>query len=347
MELTLNDLKEISIGPNTKISEVLKTINANEIKFVMVINKQKKLLGTVTDGDIRRTVLKQIDLNSPVSQIMNKNAITAPMNLSKENLIKLMKIKSIQQLPILDEKKCVVDLVIFEDLISPVFKDNPVIIMAGGLGKRLRPLTKNIPKPMLLIGNKPILQRIFELLIDQGFQNFYFSVNFKGDLIEDFFGNGSKWGVKINYITEDNKMGTAGSLSLIKEKFTSDILVMNADLFTDINFIKLLEFHKNKNSDATMVVNEKEFEIPYGVIKLKKHKILSISEKPKTKFYINSGIYVISPNMLKKIPKKFIDMTSFFDKMILNKLNVNAYVSDELWVDIGSIKDFEKTQKLF
>ena len=343
----MKKLKKISIQSNTKISEALKNINANEIKFVMVVDKHQKLLGTVTDGDIRRAVLKNIDLNSPVSLIMNSNAITANVSTSREKLINLMKIKSIQQLPLLDEKKCVVDLLTFQDLISPNLNNNPVIIMAGGLGKRLRPLTKNVPKPMLLIGNKPILQRIFELLIDQGFHKFYFSVNFKSKLIENYFGDGSRWGVNIKYITEDSKMGTAGSLSLLKENFLDNILVLNADLFTDINFVKLLNFHKRIKSDATMVVNEKEFEIPYGVLTLKDNKILSIAEKPKTKFYINAGIYVLSPSIIPKIPKKFFDMTSFFEKIITQKLNVNAYVSDELWIDIGSIKEFKKTQKLF
>ena len=343
----MKKLKKISIQSNTKISEALKNINANEIKFVMVVDKHQKLLGTVTDGDIRRAVLKNIDLNSPVSLIMNSNAITANVSTSREKLINLMKIKSIQQLPLLDEKKCVVDLLTFQDLISPNLNNNPVIIMAGGLGKRLRPLTKNVPKPMLLIGNKPILQRIFELLIDQGFHKFYFSVNFKSKLIENYFGDGSRWGVNIKYIAEDSKMGTAGSLSLLKENFLDNILVLNADLFTDINFVKLLNFHKRIKSDATMVVNEKEFEIPYGVLTLKDNKILSIAEKPKTKFYINAGIYVLSPSIITKIPKKFFDMTSFFEKIITQKLNVNAYISDELWIDIGSIKEFKKTQKLF
>ncbi len=343
----LKDLNKYFVKYNTKISKVLKIINSNEIKFIVVIDNDKNLLGTVTDGDIRRTILKKIDLNSSVNLIMNKNPITANMNLSKKELIKIMKRNSIQQLPLLDEEDYVVDIAFFNELVNPILRNNPVFIMLGGLGKRLRPLTKDIPKPMLMIGNKPILERIFDLLIDQGFKDFYFSINFKGDLIEKYFGDGSKWGVNITYINEDKQMGTAGSLSLIKKKFLNDILVLNGDLFTDMNFVKLLDFHKYKNSDATMVVNEKEFEIPYGVITLKNDKILKISEKPKTKFHINSGIYVLSPNFLRKIPTKFFDMTDFFDEMIKQKKNVNAYVSNELWIDIGSIKEFKKTKKFF
>ncbi len=341
------DLNKYFVKYNTKISKVLKIINSNEIKFIVVLDNNKNLLGTVTDGDIRRTILKKIDLNSSVNLIMNKNPITANINLSKEELIKIMKRNSIQQLPLLDEEDYVVDIAFFNELVNPILRNNPVFIMLGGLGKRLRPLTKDIPKPMLMIGNKPILERIFDLLIDQGFKDFYFSINFKGDLIKKYFGDGSKWGVNITYINEDKQMGTAGSLSLIKKKFLTDILVLNGDLFTDMNFVKLLDFHKYKNSDATMVVNEKEFEIPYGVITLKNEKILEISEKPKTKFHINSGIYVLSPNSLKKIPTKFIDMTDFFDEMIKQKKNVNAYISNELWIDIGSIKEFKKTKKFF
>ena len=341
------DLNKYFVKYNTKISKVLKIINSNEIKFIVVLDNNKNLLGTVTDGDIRRTILKKIDLNSSVNLIMNKNPITANINLSKEELIKIMKRNSIQQLPLLDEEDYVVDIAFFNELVNPILRNNSVFIMLGGLGKRLRPLTKDIPKPMLMIGNKPILERIFDLLIDQGFKDFYFSINFKGDLIKKYFGDGSKWGVNITYINEDKQMGTAGSLSLIKKKFLTDILVLNGDLFTDMNFVKLLDFHKYKNSDATMVVNEKEFEIPYGVITLKNEKILEISEKPKTKFHINSGIYVLSPNSLKKIPTKFIDMTDFFDEMIKQKKNVNAYISNELWIDIGSIKEFKKTKKFF
>ena len=346
-EYILKDLKNISINPNAKISDVLKTINKNEIKFIIVVDKNKKLLGTVTDGDLRRTILKKIDLNSPVKLIMNKKPITVNTHLKKVDLIKFMKQKSIQQLPILNEKKSVIDVAILKELIDPTFIDNAVILMAGGLGKRLMPLTKNLPKPMLLIGNKPILQRLFESMIDQGFHNFYFSINFKGNIIKKHFGDGSKWGVKINYIIENDYMGTAGSLSLIKENISNDVIVLNSDLFTDINFVSLLNFHKLKKSDATMVVNEREFQIPYGVINLKKNKILSISEKPKTKSYINSGIYIISPTIFKKIPKKFIDMTSFFENMIQQKKNVFAYVSNELWIDIGNFEEFKKTQNLF
>jgi NDP-sugar pyrophosphorylase family protein len=219
--------------------------------------------------------------------------------------------------------------------------------MAGGEGMRLRPLTKNIPKPMLKVGNKPLLHTLVEKFKDSGYINIVMCVNYKSKVIKDYFGDGEKFGVKIEYIHEKTKMGTAGALSLFKKKPKEPFFVINGDLLTNLNFEKMLDFHYEHNSMATMCVREYNIDSPYGEVKLKNENIKSIEEKPKHKFFVNAGVYILDPKCIDLIPKKFFDMPSLFKKMIENKNKTISFPLGEYWLDIGKINDYKKANLEF
>jgi NDP-sugar pyrophosphorylase family protein len=218
--------------------------------------------------------------------------------------------------------------------------------MAGGLGSRLRPLTNEIPKPLIRVGSKPILQIILEELIKQGFYNFFFAVNYKAELIKSFFGNGARWGVTIQYLEENEQLGTAGALSLLINRPNKPLIILNADILTKNDFRNMLHFHNTKKNTATMGVREYSLQIPYGVVEVNDSAILNIVEKPIHYFYVNAGIYIIEPKCLDYvIEKKFIDMTDLFQKFMSEKLKVGAYTIYEYWLDIGLLNDLEKAQR--
>ena len=241
-----------------------------------------------------------------------------------------------------DNNYKVIGIHVLDELIKFKDKSNQVVIMAGGRGMRLRPLTKNIPKPMLKVGNKPILQTIVEKFRESGYTNFVICVNYKSKIIKDHFGDGKKFGVKIDYIHEKTRMGTAGALSLFKKKPTEPFFVINGDLLTNLDFEKLLDFHQDHNSTATMCITEYNIESPYGEVKLDKENIISIEEKPKHRFFVNAGVYVLDPKCTNLIPKKFFDMTSLFKKIIISKHKTISFPIGEFWLDIGRFNDFKK-----
>lgn len=342
------DFKKILISPLTPIQQTMKIIEAASMQIALVVDENGRLLGTVTDGDIRRGILKDISLDQPVQEIMKAAPTTAKRTDDKKHILNIMKSKKIHQVPIVDENGCVIDLEILGELIKPQPKENGVVLMAGGLGTRLRPLTYECPKPMLKVGNKPILETILENLIDHGFRKFYFSVNYMSKVIEDYFGDGSKWGVTIQYIHEDKRLGTAGSLSLLPQKPEQPILVMNSDIITKINFQELLDFHEEHKAQATLCVREYEFQVPYGVVYADEQRLVKIEEKPSYHFFVSAGIYVIEPDALDLIPKNsYFDMPSLFEKLLEHKQNANIFPIREYWIDIGRMDDFKRANLEF
>jgi NDP-sugar pyrophosphorylase family protein len=229
-----------------------------------------------------------------------------------------------------------------EELVKRKTKDNPVVIMAGGLGTRLGDLTRNTPKPMLQVGNKPILQTIIESFAKYGFVNIVLSVNYKSHVIEDYFKDGSGFGVNISYIHETERRGTAGALGLLAEVPDKPFFVMNGDILTNVNFDNLLTYHTESKAPATMSVRLYDLQVPYGVVHIKDNRIGGINEKPVQQFFVNAGIYVINPDCLKVVPKTGIfDMTSLFQKLIADGDKPATYLISEYWIDIGHAKDFE------
>lgn len=342
----MQDWKNFCVTADQTIFEAVDVINRGAEQFCVVLDKSNKLLGIVGDGDIRRAILKKMDFQAPVSKIMNTNPVVVEMNIGKEEILSIMKRQVIRQLPVVDQNKKLVGIEFLSDLLQKAqAKPNKVVIMAGGQGKRLYPLTQNVPKPLLEIGDKPILEIIISNFKDYGFTDILLSVNYRSDLIEDYFGNGEKFGVNISYIKESEPMGTAGSLSLINSLPKDPMIVMNGDIITKINFNHLLEFHKKRKSKATMCVREYDFEVPFGVIKEIENNIVSIDEKPIQKMLINAGVYVLDSDVLQHIPKDTVfNMTNLFETLISKGISTSAFPVVDYWMDIGRKTDLEQVK---
>ena len=339
----MKNIEDIIVKESTSILAVLQIIDKSSKQLAIVVDDNQKLLGTISDGDIRRALLKNISLNESVKNIYFKNPTVANINNTKEEIINLCKIKKIHQIPIIDDVGNLLGLEILDELISKDKKNNKVILMVGGLGTRLRPLTDDTPKPMLKVGNKPILETIVEKFAEYGYADIIMCVNYKSHIIQDYFGDGNKFGVNIEYIFEEQRMGTAGALSLLNNKPTEPFFVMNGDLLTNINFEHLHSYHMSNKSMGTMCVREYDFQVPYGVVNIENSKILSIEEKPVHKFFVSAGIYMLSPEVLEYIPENmFYDMPTLFEKMISENQNIISFPLREYWLDIGRMEEFEK-----
>jgi NDP-sugar pyrophosphorylase family protein len=259
-----------------------------------------------------------------------------------------MRQRRLHQIPVLDATWRVVGLEVLDDLLKPQPKTNPVVLMAGGLGSRLRPLTDECPKPLLRVGTKPILETILEAFIEHGFNRFYVSVNYKAEMIEAYFGDGSRWGATIEYLREKERLGTAGALSLLPEPPVEPVFVMNGDLLTRLNFAHLLDFHTAHGSVATMCVREYEMQVPYGVIKTRSHRILDIHEKPTERYLVNAGVYVLQPDALALIPRdRSFDMPDLFKRLMDRGGDTAVFPIREYWMDIGQMDDFHRANGHF
>ncbi|MCK5831464.1 MAG: nucleotidyltransferase family protein [Methylococcales bacterium] len=339
----MKDIEKIKLTIDSTIKDALTIIDSGAVKIALVVDKDNKLLGTLTDGDVRRGILKGIALSDTIVNIYFKTPTVVSVNASKEEIIKICTSKKIHQIPVVDEKGIVVSVSLLDELLKPEVHPNKVVLMVGGLGSRLRPLTENTPKPMLHVGNKPILQTIIEKFASYGFVNIIMCVNYKSHVIQQHFGDGSQFGVNIEYISEHKKMGTAGALGLLTEKPKESFFVMNGDLLTNINFESLLDFHESHNAVASMCVREYDFQVPYGVVHIDNGKIKSVEEKPVHKFFVSAGIYMLTPDCIKLIPSdEFYDMPMLFDKLIEMDENTISFPIREYWLDIGRIDEYEK-----
>ena len=335
------NFKNTILPSDSSITDAIKSLNKSGLNIILVLDKNKKYIGTITDGDIRRGFLKGLNLNSSIKSIFFKKPLTVKKNVNRKKILEISLLKKIFQIPVIDNNNKVIGIYVLDELIKSKNKSNLVIIMAGGRGVRLRPLTKNTPKPMLKVGNKPILQNILEKFRDNDYKSFIISVNYKSKIIKDYFGDGAKFGVNIQYIEEKVRLGTAGALSLIKKKISEPFFVINGDLMISLDFEKMMSFHYEHNSMATMCIKEYNFNSSYGEVKLKNENIISIDEKPKHKYYINGGIYILDPKCLSFVPKKFYDMPSLFKKIISKKYKTISFPLKENWLDIGKIEDYK------
>ncbi len=334
------------IKPNSTVKDALEKINNESLRVALVINDEYRLQGVVADGDIRRALLKGVNLESGIDKVMNSSPITVPRGTAKEEIIKLMEERNILFIPVVDTDDRVVGL---ETLQSNIFKkshhDNPIFIMAGGFGTRLRPLTDNCPKPMLKVGEKPILEIVINRFIQAGFVNFFISPHYMPEVISQYFGDGTHLGVNITYVYEEEPLGTGGALGLLPETLSDDtpLIMMNGDLLTSVDFEKILSFHQENNADATMCVREYEYQVPYGVVNGDGNRITSMEEKPTHRFFVNAGIYIVSPKIFKSVGKNFnIDMPSLLEMYM--KENVLMFPIYEYWLDIGRKDDFQRAQ---
>ncbi len=345
----MKDWEKTLVSPSSSIVDTLKIIDSGAMQIALVVDEDNRLLGTVTDGDVRRCILKGISLESPVTEIMKKTPVVATVGQTREDILKMMRNKGKKQIPVVDQNGCVVGLELLDELLQTGAMENWVVIMAGGLGTRLKPLTDHCPKPMVKIGSKPLLETILNSFIDQGFSKFFIAVNYMAEIIKKHFGDGSQWGVEINYLTEEKKMGTAGALGLLPEKPDKPLLVMNGDLLTKVNYKQLLDYHSESRAVATMCVREYSFQLPYGVIKIENgRRIREIEEKPVHHFFVNAGIYVLEPQVLQYLPADTcIDMTTLFERIIEQKLETSVFPIREYWIDIGYHEELERANAEF
>jgi len=339
----MNSVENIKLTSTSSIREALKIIDNGALQIAIVVDENDCLIGTLTDGDIRRGLLKNLSLDDKVESIIFKNPTVAKISDTKEEILKLAVAKKLHQIPIIDEQNRVIGIKEIEELVKPLVKPNKVVLMVGGLGSRLRPLTETTPKPMLKVGNKPILQTIVEKFSEYGFVNIIMCVNYKSHIIQDHFGDGSTFGVNIEYILEEQRMGTAGALSLLPTIPNEPFFVMNGDLLTNVNFAHLLDYHCTQNAIATMCVREYDFQVPYGVVNVEGSRILSIQEKPIHKFFVSAGIYMLSPESIKLIPKnEFFDMPTLFNLLIQEQRKTISFPIREYWLDIGRMEEYER-----
>ena len=339
----MKDWRQILVEPSDSIYRTLEVIDRSALQIALVVDEKGRLLGTVTDGDVRRGILRGLDLDSAVAKVMNKDFSSCYVEDTRDKALAIMSNKSLHQLPVIDHNGCLVGIHTIDSLMASKTRDNIVLLMAGGLGSRLKPLTANCPKPLLKVGGKPILESIIESFIEQGFKKFYISINYKGEMIEEYFGNGSDWGIQIDYIREDKRLGTAGSLKLLPETNTQPIIVMNGDILTKVDFRNLLDFHINKEADATLCIREYQLEVPYGVVSIERNRFKGIEEKPKERFPINAGLYVLNPELIGYIPyNTYFDMPELFTILARQNCEVVVYPIREYWMDIGHMDDYER-----
>jgi len=339
----MRDLVDYLVRPDASLREVIQIIDRGAAQIALVVDAKNKLLGVITDGDIRRAMLRNESLMGLAESIMFRDFRALPTTATEEEALAFMRLEKLHQIPAIDEQGRLVRLFLLEELIKPKKRPNPVVIMAGGEGKRLRPLTQDCPKPMLRVGGKPLLEIILEQCIDAGFQHFYLSVNYLKKQIQDYFGDGARWQVRIDYLEETQPLGTGGALSLLPQKPTEPLLVLNGDVLTRIDYGRLLRFHDEHQAAATLCVREHTTQIPYGVVRMDDLHVLTLIEKPVFSHYVNAGIYLLDPALLDLVPQdRFFDMPTLLEKAMQRQHRVSAFPIHEYWLDVGHPETLER-----
>jgi dTDP-glucose pyrophosphorylase len=328
---------------NASIQQAIRSLNQVAIQIVLVVNEAGELEGTICDGDIRRGLLKGLDLSSPALSIIHRNALVAPPEMGREMVLQLMLANKIQQIPVVDEHHHVVGLHLWDEITVPPVRPNLMVIMAGGVGTRLHPHTENCPKPLLPVAGKPMLEHIIERAKLDGFTHFVLAIHYLGQMIEDCFGNGERLGVQIDYLREKSPMGTAGALSLLTPRPGAPFVVTNGDVITDIRYGELLDFHSRHNASATMAVRVHEWQHPFGVVQTKGVDIVGFEEKPVARSHINAGVYVLDPGALNVLSTDACcDMPTLFERLQEKSKRTVAYPMHEPWLDVGRPDDLKR-----
>lgn len=340
-----NNWRSAILTPGSTIEQAINNLNKTGLQIVVVIDENDILLGTITDGDIRRGLLRGIGLNATVENIMQKNSIVVKEEASREEVMNLMHENRLHQLPVINCNNKIINVYFWDEVILPPIRENIIVIMAGGMGIRLRPYTEQCPKPMLHVSGKPILEHIILRAKSEGFINFIISIQYLGEVIENYFKQGNELGVNIDYIRETQPLGTAGSLGLFKKQPEIPFIVTNGDLLSDIKYSNLLDFHIHHAADATMAVRNHEWQNPFGVVITEGIKINNFDEKPIIRSQINAGIYVLNPEVLNYISKgNYCDMPMVFKKMQHLNKNIVAYSMNESWLDVGRPDDLQQAR---
>lgn len=327
------------------MAAIIRSLDNSGLRIAFILDESKCLIGTITDGDIRRALLRGESFDTPVDKIMFRDFRVLPSDATEEEALALMRRETLYQIPAIDEQGRVVRVFLLEELMKPMKRTNTVVIMAGGEGKRLRPLTEDCPKPMLRVRGRPLLEIILDQCIDAGFQNFYFSVNYLKNQIKDYFGEGARWNVRIDYLEEMQPLGTGGALSLLTKKPSEPLLVLNGDVLTRVDYGKLLQFHVEHQAAATLCVRQHTTQIPYGVVRMDDLHVLTLEEKPMLTHYVNAGIYLLDPALLDLVPHNcFFDMPHLLEKAMQHQHRVSAFPVHEYWLDVGHPETFERAR---
>lgn len=332
--------RQALLPPSATLGQAIRNLNEVAIKIVMVVNEEGVLEGTISDGDIRRGLLKGLDLNSPIVSVVRHNSFVVRPDMGRDMVTQLMLANKIQQIPVVDEQHRLVGLHLWDEITTLPERSNLLVIMAGGMGTRLRPHTENCPKPLLPVGGKPILQHIIERAKLEGFRHFVLSIHYLGHMIESHFGNGEGLGVQIDYLREQSPLGTAGALGLLNPAPSLPFVVTNGDVITDIRYGELLDFHTRHGAVATMAVRLHEWQHPFGVVQIQGAEIIGFEEKPITRSHINAGVYSLDPDALGLLGAGIhCDMPSLFERLKAQGHRTVAYPMHEPWLDVGRPDD--------
>jgi CTP:phosphocholine cytidylyltransferase-like protein/predicted transcriptional regulator len=318
-----NLYKSVCVNKNDTISDAIKSLESSHLKIVLVTDIVGKFIGTISDGDIRRGLIRGLSLNENVVKIINTGALVLPPGMDPTIVNQVMESNQILQIPAIDDENNIVGLYLWGGLNKYTELDNLFVIMAGGLGTRLKPYTESCPKPLIRISGKPMLEHILVKARNEGFNKFVISIHHLGDMVKEYFGYGEKLGITIEYLEEKSPLGTIGALSLINTNNGKPILVTNCDVVSDIAYSEVIDFHVNQAAQATMVVRAHEWQNPFGVVHIEEDRIMRIYEKTITKNYINAGIYLFNSsilNLLKKGERQ--DVPNFFEKLLQNNIKV-------------------------
>jgi len=332
--------RQAILPANATIQQAIRNLDQVAIKIVLVVNEREELEGTISDGDIRRGLLKGLDLNSPLASVIHRNAMVVPAEMGREMVMQLMVANKIHQVPVVDERHRVVGLHLWDEITTPITRSNLMVIMAGGKGTRLRPQTENCPKPLLPVAGKPMLEHIIERAKLEGFSHFVLAIHYLGHMIEDHFGNGERVGVRIDYLREQSPLGTAGALRLLNPRPDAPFVVTNGDVITDIRYGELLDFHIRYDAVATMAVRVHEWQHPFGVVQTQGVEIVGFEEKPVARSHINAGVYALAPDALSVLSADApCDMPTLFERLQAKAKRTVAYPMHEPWLDVGRPDD--------
>ena len=328
---------------NANLQQAIRNLDQVAIKIVLVVNEAGVLEGIISDGDIRRGLLKGLDLNSPIASVIHRNPLVVPSEMGREMVMQLMFANKVQQIPVVDEHHHIVGLHLWDEITTPPTRPNLMVIMAGGMGARLRPHTENCPKPMLPVAGKPMLEHIIDRAKLEGFNHFVLAIHYLGHMIEEYFGDGERLGVQIDYLREQAPLGTAGALGLLNPRPDAPFVVTNGDVITDIRYGELLDFHIRHDASATMAVRVHEWQHPFGVVQTQGLDIIGFEEKPVARSHINAGVYALDPDALDVLgANSHCDMPTLFERLQLKAKRTVAYPMHEPWLDVGRPDDLNR-----
>ena len=329
------------------IGQAIRNLDQVAIKIVLIANETGVLEGTISDGDIRRGLLKGLNMNSPLNSVIHRNALVVVPELGRELVLQLMVANKIQQIPVVDEQHRIVGLHLWDEITTPRARPNLMVIMAGGMGTRLRPHTENCPKPLLPVAGKPMLEHIIERAKLEGLTRFMLAIHYLGHMIETHFGNGERLGVRIDYLREDVPLGTAGALGLLNPLPDEPFIVTNGDVITDIRYGEMLDFHIRHAAAATMAVRVHEWQHPFGVVQTQGVEIVGFEEKPIARSHINAGVYALDPAALSVLTiNAHCDMPNLFERLQNKAQRTVAYPMHEPWLDVGRPDDLDLAQRM-